>query len=99
MVSALKEGLEESVSAVTGYQFMIYPNPAGERFTLLQTGSRELKNTRLEILDLRGSSVLTVRLTESEKQDVEISKLNSGLYLVRIMADGYSEMLKLVVSE
>lgn len=99
MVSALKEGLEEPVPAVAGHQFLLYPNPASEKFTLLQTSGTDLKNTRLEILDLRGARVLSVRLTEAGTHNVVVSDLKSGLYMVRIVADGYTEMLKLVVSE
>jgi hypothetical protein len=56
----------------------IYPNPANNRFAI-----RGIKQSDLEIVDLKGESVLFIQ-SVTENSPVNIASLKPGMYLVKI---------------
>lgn len=61
------------------HQFSIYPNPCHSFFTL--TAEQEMKSLR--IFDLHGKQLLT-QILVSFKQEVKLSTLETGVYLLEI---------------
>jgi hypothetical protein len=99
IVAAQKAEELESVTTVYGSKVILYPNPASDQFTLLQTGEANLNNFRVEIMDLRGNKVSSASMNGEKKRDFSVEGLQNGIYLVRVVASGYTETFKLVVSK
>lgn len=68
----------------------IYPNPATNNITI-KTPSNQIKN--VAIYNVLGKEVLNTTITEN----VSISSLNSGIYIVKITENGITATRKLVV--
>ncbi|RLD58530.1 MAG: hypothetical protein DRJ05_07885 [Bacteroidetes bacterium] len=63
--------------------FKIYPNPANSTLNVELPQNYNIENTVLEILDVNGRTILQKILT-SVCMQLDISKLNSGLYFIKI---------------
>lgn len=91
-----------SKSASTGIQgntsikseLLLYPNPASERINI-KTNGNQIKN--ITIHNLLGQAVLTATGNGTAEQDMNISALSSGTYLVVIATDANTETVKLIV--
>lgn len=83
--------------------FGIYPNPttADKKVTVLFDVKEKTGNKgNVEVYDLTGKQVYTAELTNQAgfyKQDLNLSHLTSGNYLVKITYGGHSETRKLIV--
>jgi len=67
----------------------IVPNPASDRFSIKTAKNIET----VEIFDLLGKKVLS----ETEKsQDIDVSALHSGIYIVKVKTDGGTNSVKLI---
>ncbi|PXW14887.1 putative secreted protein (Por secretion system target) [Chryseobacterium sp. CBTAP 102] len=83
--------------------FGIYPNPttADKKVTVLFDVKEKAGNKgNVEVYDLTGKKVYTAELANQAgfyKQDLNLSTLPSGNYLVKITYGGYSETKKLIV--
>lgn len=71
----------------------IYPNPATSfvNVTLLNANSAQL-----EVLDIKGSLLQTLLLTETENR-IEIGSLGAGIYLFKVTTNSNSSTQKVVV--
>lgn len=88
------------VSNVTGINninnnenIVIYPNPAIKNITI----SSEKKINEIRIIDLQGKQVLRVEKLDTEKCDIDVSKLKEGTYFVRIAHDNVIVSKKLII--
>ncbi len=71
----------------------ISPNPAKTNVTVTSKGIRQI-----EIFDIMGKKVMVKELNNLDKINIDISKLNKGLFLVRITGlDGETNTSKLVI--
>ncbi|MCD9617451.1 T9SS type A sorting domain-containing protein [Chryseobacterium gleum] len=83
--------------------FGLYPNPAtaDKKVTVLFDVKEKANNKgNVEVYDLTGKKVYSAELTNQAgfyKQDLNLSTLTSGNYLVKITYGGYSETKKLIV--
>jgi len=78
--------------------FKMYPNPATSSVSL--RNSIDLKDKVITIFDLSGKQIKSLAVTKSTThKTIDISGIESGLYLVRIFdpSSGYSSSLKLIV--
>jgi len=66
---------------VTVSEFSIYPNPAK---TNINIQSQNSPLTQVEIFNVLGQRILDVNFSETTSKNIDISKLNSGMYLVKI---------------
>lgn len=84
-------GGELSTSSFNQERFSVYPNPASDFVTIASqiTGVKSVA-----IFDVLGKEVLN---TTVANERLNISALNSGVYVLRITQDGISETKKLVV--
>ncbi len=76
-------------------QFFLYPNPAHDLLTVeYPEGSRHL-----QIIDLSGKLVQEKAILEEHKTTLVLDNIESGLYFVRIQADGEYHNLKFIKTE
>jgi hypothetical protein len=73
--------------------YAVYPNPANEKL-FVQTSA---KDTRVDIITLQGAVVGTIRIHESGVQNVDISNLQKGMYLIKFINAGSEHIEKVVV--
>lgn len=82
------EGIDEHGSPA---RVSIYPNPAGERFTV-----ENVNGAKLELYDMTGKLVLTDTGSDSSRK-IDISYLPGGIYLLKINGKGWLESMKIVI--
>ena len=76
----------------------IAPNPGNEVSSVLISLLKEA-NVQVEIFNMNGAKIATKdygMLTGDMDLPIQLSELTSGLYLVKVMVDGYPTTLKLV---
>jgi hypothetical protein len=76
--------------------FTIYPNPTTGNFTLVQKGDKLCGNVKVEIFSMRGEKVMTETIIGEKMNDFRFSDMATGLYFVKVVADGYVETMKLI---
>ena len=76
--------------------FSIYPNPTTGSFTLVQKGDKLYGNVTVEVFSMRGEKVMTETIIGEQMHDFRFSDMATGLYFVKVVADGYVETMKLV---
>ncbi len=64
----------------------VYPNPAGSVLNINFPQNIDTKNTFVEIIDINGRTLLKSKSLSALSQ-LDISKINSGIYLVKIQND------------
>ncbi len=77
--------------------FSIYPNPTTGSFTLVQKGDKLYGNVTVEVFSMRGEKVMTETIIGEQMHDFRFSDMATGLYFVKVVADGYVETMKLVI--
>ncbi len=75
-------------------QIILYPNPAT---SVVYIENSIFENCRVEIYNLTGEKMQTPQNIFSNKTEVNISGVKSGLYIVRITGDSFVESKKLIV--
>jgi hypothetical protein len=77
----------------------IYPNPTSGSFKIIS--SQNLPNTRIEIADRWGSilSSSSVSLEKGVGVALDASALPSGIYFVRVIAEGFTTVLPVVIEK
>ncbi|MFI8378248.1 alpha-amylase family glycosyl hydrolase [Leeuwenhoekiella sp. NPDC079379] len=75
----------------TKNQLTVYPNPASLNFKLTQ----EVDSISIYTID--GSLIKNLNFENSKNQEVDVSDLNAGIYLVKAKKDSASQTLKLIV--
>ena len=63
--------------------FDIYPNPTNDILTI----NAEFPIDKVEVVDIHGKTLLTER---EGKKSINTSKLEPGVYIIRITSDGVS---------
>lgn len=76
--------------------FSIYPNPTTGNFTLVQKGDNQYGNVKVEVYGMRGDKVLSTQMIGEKKHEFVTSTLPTGLYFVKVVADNYTETIKLI---
>lgn len=71
---------------------LMYPNPATERVFF-----EHAKGSRIGIMDVNGNTCITQQI-EAEQGSVDVSKLDAGLYFVRVEQEGMVKVMKLLLS-
>ncbi|HEX8548826.1 MAG TPA: S8/S53 family peptidase, partial [Cytophagaceae bacterium] len=74
------------------HEITVFPNPANDRLSLINLGDGA---TVIEILNVQGQILSTIKLHANEI-DINISRLESGLYFVKIINHGASTLTKFV---
>lgn len=97
-----KETITMEVNAIVGIedqllasQVKLYPNPANDRIFLSHSFGT-LESGMLTILDLNGAEVMQVGIGATATQEVNISTLPAGMYMVRYETNTASLTQKVV---
>lgn len=64
----------------------VYPNPANDRITI-QTSFASYERTRIRLCDIAGRTVFEDEL-RSDRQEIDISALNTGVYIILVETNG-----------
>jgi len=83
-----------TVTEIDAPQITIYPNPATS-FVFIENSIFE--NYRVEIYNLTGEEIRAPQNILSNKTELDISGLKSGIYIIRITGNNFSESKKLIV--
>jgi len=92
-VAASKEDVPFSLDLAS---FSLYPNPTNGNFTIVQKGDRNFGNVNVVVYSMRGDKVLTSQMIGEKKHEFGTSALPAGLYFVKVVADDYTETIKLI---
>ena len=93
---AVFAGQDEQPFSPSCTNFTIYPNPTTGNFTLVQKGDNLYGNVKVEVFSMRGEKVMTETIIGEKMHDFRFSGMATGLYFVKVVADGYAETMKLV---
>jgi hypothetical protein len=96
VVAAVVTGVEPLPAAFEQSQFTIYPNPTSGNFTLMQKGNKQYGHVKVEVVGMRGERVLMSEMIGEKQHEFQLSDVPTGLYFVRIIAEDYTETIKLV---
>ena len=83
----LISGTADPITAVT----KVYPNPATDRIFI-----ENVKGKEIRMFNLAGQNLLS-ELASSEKQTIDISNLQRGIYFVKINSGNSEEVRKLII--
>jgi hypothetical protein len=68
-------------------EISIYPNPTSNKVTLLFGTEVEPLGYKVEILNLAGEIIFISKLNNSRNQELDVSSLSSGSYLINMFND------------
>ncbi|WP_338349979.1 S8 family serine peptidase [Nonlabens tegetincola] len=88
-----------SSSQVAGTEFQIYPNPATSSITILASSLNDSKKAVVDMYDMLGQRVFSknYNVNGSLDETIDISNLNSGIYIVRVSNGSSITSQKLVI--
>lgn len=92
MIRLKQPKAKESITT-NANKVLLYPNPAKTNVTVTSKGIRQV-----EIFDIMGKKVMVKELNNVDNLNIDISKLNKGLFLVRVNgANGKVSNSKLLI--
>ena len=80
------------VDDLSELEMSIYPNPASSNYVTIKSPINGDKN--VEIYDIIGNRIINKTISSNV---IDISSLNTGMYLVKVTIDGKSKTSKLIV--
>jgi arylsulfatase A-like enzyme len=83
-----------SVSTQSAYKLNIFPNPVSKTFTIQLNDT--YKNVEVEVLSITGKLIKKINSKNSANQNIDVSNLSSGIYMVRVKADGNFSVEKII---
>ena len=79
-------------------EIIIQPNPAGDYITVI-TKSISSENCKIEIINNLNQVVLAKQLACNNQEKIDVSKINQGLYAVKIfLNNGLTKIQKLIIT-
>jgi len=88
-------GIADDLEALGQVRF--YPNPAND-FVLIDTGGLNLKDSRIQLVDLSGKVVLKENNVNVQgTYDIALDNVSSGIYVLELMNDGVKKSKKIVI--
>ena len=88
---AHRKGVEEGTS-VLEETLMVYPSPTRDQINLQSSGSL----STVQILDLKGNLILTRDLSTANQNQIDVSELANGMYLIKVEVDGATHVQKFI---
>lgn len=76
--------------------FLTYPNPAANGFNIVLSGLAPYELFDIELYNISGQKLITK--TIHRKNKIDVSKLENGIYIVKVMFDTYAECQQIVVN-
>ena len=84
---------ELSTVLLNNLSLKIYPNPTNTEFIFIKSSVSGSKN--IELFDINGRKLIDAKINSDRLQ---IGKLNSGVYLIKIMIKGQVKFTKIIVN-
>lgn len=75
--------------------FSIYPNPSADK-NITVVLNNDIEKTNLSIYNITGAKVFETAL-RSNTQQINLSSLTSGMYIIKLQARNYTETKKLII--
>ena len=85
-----------SINSVGEVGLELYPNPANTYFTLKVTGENNYDDFGVRLFDITGKLLLEQPIKTNE-QDIQVSDLKAGMYLVSLTRNGLTVITKRIV--
>ncbi len=76
--------------------FIIYPNPSNGDLNV--RSKFDVAEAQISIFDMNGRKVFDKQIDLQQARNIDVSILNSGIYLVQIEGGGYSQTSKLIIN-
>ena len=80
------------INDINSLQMKLYPNPADGNYVTIQTSTYGVK--QIEVFNLLGKLLLN---TEIKTDNLDVSLLNEGVYLIKVSIEGKSKISKLII--
>ncbi len=80
----------------SGVPVTIYPNPAHNYFVIENYENMDVRNASVVVRDITGRVLINQKLNNATEQKINIASLARGLYMVSIVAPGYTHTQKMV---
>lgn len=94
------QGAEDATTSIqvrtSESRIRLYPNPTSGKITLEQTGIANGQTLKMEIYTMLGKQIFSERIMGEQMHQFDLSNIPDGIYLVRIMAGGVVETVKLI---
>lgn len=87
------EGSDLSLNDFQNSELSVYPNPVNSGVVSIKSSVSGVKN--VELFDIMGRSVFQTKLDTDE---LDVSTIRSGMYLLKISIDGRSSVTKLIIN-
>lgn len=95
-IRLISYGLMGSVDDLKKMNFEIFPNPVYDKFQLTFSENIQLQSFR--IYSVNGELLLKQKASSTEIQFIDVSHLQSGMYLLEVISsDGYRDVKRFVV--
>ena len=81
-------------------KFNIYPNPTGNVFTLLYSGTQTNREIKINVIDALGKTVYTETTNAFAgilKKEINLSGISKGTYFIKLSNHDFIETKKIVV--
>jgi len=95
-IITVADGVDPVLPATEKSYFTLYPNPTSGNFTLVQKGDKVYETVKVDVYTMSGEKILTEQMIGEKRHEFRFSEIPSGLYFVKVVADGYVETMKLV---
>ncbi len=94
--SAKTSGLPTEISQnkLNTGEMMLYPNPASDVLNL--DFGQKIENVDISVYDMQGRRVITKSVNNTNVDNLNISKLNKGVYILRVNTGTEPQILKFV---
>lgn len=92
----LKEGDGTKINDINQTKFNIYPNPSTNKITV-QLPAIPKEGTKIRVTDITGNLVI-IKDAKTVNENLDISKLVSGTYLVKIESIDYNLIKKIIIN-
>ena len=75
----------------------IYPNPNDGSFKIDLSGYRSFASATIQVVDLTGKEILDMETSSFTQQEIRLSNVEGGMYIVRLNVDGQLATRKIIV--
>ncbi len=102
MMSSLLTSVEKGDNTIPALDdkstFTVYPNPTHGQFIIDQRGDAKYSNIQIDIYGMQGNKVYSSQNAGIRKMNCNLEGNSSGLYHIRINADGKIIIFKLILT-
>ncbi len=89
------------VEAALLNQVSVFPNPSNTGLVQVKYNFKEAMDLKLEVIDVTGRKVFETKFNslKSGSQQVDLSNMNNGVYVIKFIADGVAVGKKVIINK